>query len=116
MILFINTSIAIRCLKKTSFMVELVLSTALCVISIVDRCCYTFTRVNINSSTTRKATTDIDDSAFRTNRYNARGFPTITDAIEDRNITNIQQQISIVTYFIHSAITVLQSPNKIQSI
>ncbi|CAF0953290.1 unnamed protein product [Adineta steineri] len=52
----------------------------------------------------------------RTNRYNARGFPTITDAIEDRNITNIQQQISIVTYFIHSAITVLQSPNKIQSI
>ncbi|CAF1088366.1 unnamed protein product [Adineta steineri] len=52
----------------------------------------------------------------RTNRYNARGFPTITDAIEDRNITIIQQQISIVTYFIHSAITVLQSPNKIQSI
>ncbi|CAF1471670.1 unnamed protein product [Adineta steineri] len=52
----------------------------------------------------------------RTNRYNARGFPTITDAIEDRNITNIQQQISIVTYFIHSAISVLQPPNKIQSI
>ncbi|CAF1545608.1 unnamed protein product, partial [Adineta steineri] len=45
-----------------------------------------------------------------------RGFPTITDAIEDRNITNIQQQISIVTYFIHSAISVLHPPNKIQSI
>jgi len=51
----------------------------------------------------------------RTNRYNARGFPSITDAIEDRNITNIQQQVSIVTYFIHSAISVLQQPNKIQA-
>ncbi|CAF1243707.1 unnamed protein product [Rotaria sordida] len=51
----------------------------------------------------------------RTNRYNARGFPSITDAIEDHNITNIQQQISIVTYFIHSAISVLHQPNKIQA-
>jgi hypothetical protein len=51
----------------------------------------------------------------RTNRYNARGFPSITDAIEDRNTTNIQQQVSIVTYFIRSAISVLQPPNKIQA-
>jgi hypothetical protein len=51
----------------------------------------------------------------RTNRYNARGFPSITDAIEDFNTTNIQQQISIVTYFIHSATSVLQRPNKIQT-
>ncbi|CAF3463867.1 unnamed protein product [Rotaria sp. Silwood1] len=51
----------------------------------------------------------------RTNRYNARGFPAIIDAIEDRNITNIQQQVSIVTYFIRSAMTVLYEPNKIQT-
>ncbi|UJR30769.1 hypothetical protein I4U23_018289 [Adineta vaga] len=50
----------------------------------------------------------------RTNRYNARGFPSITDAIEDRNTTLIQQQISIVTYFIRSAISVLQTPHVIQ--
>jgi hypothetical protein len=51
----------------------------------------------------------------RTNRYNARGFPSITDAIEDRNTTNIQQQVSIVTYFIRSAISVLQQSNKIRT-
>ena len=52
----------------------------------------------------------------RTNRYNARGFPSITDAIEDRNVTIIEQQIAIVTYFIRSAISVLQPPNKLQTI
>ncbi|CAM4941141.1 unnamed protein product [Rotaria socialis] len=50
----------------------------------------------------------------RTNRYNALGFPSITDAIEDRNMTNVQQQISIVTYFIRSAISVLHQPSTIQ--
>ncbi|CAF4300469.1 unnamed protein product [Rotaria magnacalcarata] len=52
----------------------------------------------------------------RTNRYNALGFPSITDAIEDRNMTNVQQQISIVTYFIRSAISVLHQPTTIQTI
>ena len=52
----------------------------------------------------------------RTNRYNARGFPAITDAIEDRNATLIQQQISIVTYFIQSAGSVLRPPQIIQTI
>ncbi|CAF0849506.1 unnamed protein product [Adineta ricciae] len=52
----------------------------------------------------------------RTNRYNARGFPTITDAIEDRNVTLIQQQISIVTYFVQSAVSVLRPPQIIQTI
>ncbi|CAF2629093.1 unnamed protein product [Rotaria sp. Silwood2] len=51
----------------------------------------------------------------RTDRYNARGFPSITDAVEDRNITNIHQQISLVTYFIRSAISVLHQPNRIQT-
>ncbi|CAF1680887.1 unnamed protein product, partial [Adineta ricciae] len=52
----------------------------------------------------------------RTNRYNARGFPSITDAIEDRNITLIQQQISIATYFVQSAVSVLRPPQAIQTI
>ena len=51
----------------------------------------------------------------RTNRYNARGFPSITDAIEDRNATKIQEQIAIVTHFIRSAISVMHSPEGIQA-
>ncbi|CAF0790038.1 unnamed protein product [Didymodactylos carnosus] len=46
----------------------------------------------------------------RNNRYNAAGFPTITDAIDDNDISNTQRQIAYVTYFIRSAITVLQQP------
>ena len=52
----------------------------------------------------------------RNNKYNALGFPTITDALEDRNETNIRRQIAIVTYFIRSAISVLQQPIKFQTI
>ncbi|CAF1655392.1 unnamed protein product, partial [Didymodactylos carnosus] len=51
----------------------------------------------------------------RKDQYNAAGFPTIFDAIEDNDIINTQRQIAITTYFIRSAVSVLQQPTKLQT-
>ncbi|CAF0873158.1 unnamed protein product [Didymodactylos carnosus] len=51
----------------------------------------------------------------RNNKYGAKGFPVIADSIEDRNLDNIRREIAYVTYFVRSAISVLQETTIFQT-
>lgn len=48
----------------------------------------------------------------KTNQYAADGFPAINDAINGGNLTEINMEVAITTYFIRGAISTLKEFNK----
>ena len=46
------------------------------------------------------------------NAYAASGFPAISDAIASGNVTEIERQVAIATYFIRGALSTLKEFNK----
>ena len=48
----------------------------------------------------------------KTNQYAADGFPAINDAINGGNLTEINTEVAITTYFIRGAISTLKEFNK----
>jgi hypothetical protein len=51
----------------------------------------------------------------KNNQYAAAGFPTITDAIASGNITEINNQVAIATFFIRGALSTLKEFNNFSS-
>ncbi len=51
----------------------------------------------------------------KTNKYAPAGFPAISDAIVSGNITEINNQVAIATYFVRGALSTLKEFNDFSS-
>jgi len=47
----------------------------------------------------------------KNNQYAASGFPAISDAIASGNVTEINKQVAIATYFVRGALSTLKEFN-----